>query len=90
MDERRFAPVEPGPRVPVPQHRGGTLKSEERRQAGPPATLDQGIEKAFDITENTRKDRQRQAYPIRVLKRRYALSGSYAAIVAAEFRWEGV
>jgi hypothetical protein len=89
MDERRFAPVEPGPRVPVPQQRGESLKNEVRRQAGPPATHDQDIEKAFDIANGTGNRQRRQPYPVRVLKRRYALSGNFAAIVAAELRWGG-
>jgi hypothetical protein len=89
MNERQFKLRESGQDVAGPQHRKGIPQNEERRQAGPPATLDQNIEQAFDVTEGTGKSLRRQAYPIRLLKRRYGLSHNYAAFVAAEFRWEG-
>jgi hypothetical protein len=89
MIDRQFEPGKPGWSDCAPQHRGGTPTTEERRQAGPPATLDQNIEQAFDGTEDIDKNLQQQAYPIRLLKRRYGLSHNYAAFVAAEFRWEG-
>jgi hypothetical protein len=89
MISGEFAPKEPALGVPVPQLRGGAPNNEERRQAGPPATLDQNIEQAFDVAQGSCKHLERQADPIRWLKQRYGLSRNYAAVVAAEFRWGG-
>jgi hypothetical protein len=85
MKKQTLQPVEAGLGIPVPHPRGGTLKNEERRRAGPPATLYEGIEQAFDVSKGNGKALERQAYPIRWLKQRYGLSPTYAAIVAAEF-----
>jgi len=90
MQGRRLEPGKSGRSELAPQHRGGASDNEERRQAGPPATLSQIIEQAFDISEDTGKSLQRQAYPVRLLIKRYGLSHNYAGLVAAELRWEGV
>jgi hypothetical protein len=89
MSERQFGPVNSGWVISVPRLRGGTVKQEVRRQAGPPATHDQDIEKAFDVAQDTGEGLRRQAYPIRFLKQRCGLSRNCAAFVAAEFRWGG-
>ena len=85
MVDREFESGRSGPGVPLPR-RGGMRKTEEHRRAGTPAMPEGSIDNAIDNTDNTGKRPQRQAYPIRVLKRRYVLSRNYAAIVAA--RWE--
>jgi hypothetical protein len=90
MQGRQFGPADPGQVASAPQHRGETPKKGERRQAGTPATLDRNIEKAFDETEDTGKHPQRQAYPVRWLKRWYGLSQNFAVLLAAEFRWGGL
>jgi len=89
MHSRKFEPVESGQTASAPQHRGGTSKNEERRQAGTPATLEGNIDNAIDATDDTGKRLQRQAYPIRLLKQRYGLSHNYASFVTAEFGWGG-
>ena len=87
MNKRRFEPGETGSRDPARQHRVPSPSNEERRQAGTPATLDRNIEKAFDETEDTGKHPQRQADPVRWLKRWYGLSQNFAVLLAAELRW---
>jgi len=90
MNGRQFEPGETGSRNPARQHRVASSSNEERRQAGTLATLDRNIEKPFDETEDTGKHPQRQAYPVRWLKRWYGLSQNFAVLLAAEFRWGGL
>jgi hypothetical protein len=90
MVSKDFVPGKPGRGVPAAHGRGGASKTGEPRQAGPPATLGQIIEQAFDVSEHTDEFAQRQAYPIRLLMQRYGLSHNHAALVAAELHREGV
>jgi hypothetical protein len=87
MYDRQFKPVKPGHGVPVPQNRGGIPKNEERRQAGTPATLEGNIDNTIDKSQDTGGRPGTQAYPARWLRAHYAISGAFAAIIAAEFGW---
>jgi hypothetical protein len=89
MDGTEVEPGESGRNVLVPRQSAGTPKVGKHPLTGPQRMLDENIGKTIDTTDNIGKPRQRQAYPIRLLKQRYGLSQNYAAFLAAEFRWEG-
>jgi hypothetical protein len=78
----KFKSGKPGRPVPVPQHRGGGIINEERRQAGTPATLEGNIHKSIDEADDTGVGRQAQPYLARWLEQRYGLSRNYAAVAA--------
>ena len=80
-----FKPGKPG--RPVPLLRRAEPKNEERG-AGPPAILEENIEKSIDVTEATRVRQLAQPYHVRWLKQRYGLSASCAAVVA-DICWGG-
>jgi hypothetical protein len=88
MSERQLRLDEAGWRDLSPQHCGGTPATKKRRRAGPPATLNQHIEQAFDGGDDTGESLQRQAYPISSVEQGYGLFRNYAAVVTAEFRRE--
>ena len=89
MQSRRFKPVEPGRAASAPQHRGGTPKKEERRQAGTPATLEGNIDNAIDGPDDTGNRAGPQAYPVRWLVSRYPVSPAVAEVIANELGMEG-
>jgi hypothetical protein len=64
MNERQFGRVEPGRVIPAPQHCGGTPKSEERRQAGTPATLQGNIDNAIDEVKHTLNELRAQGHAV--------------------------
>ena len=89
MNHREFEPGEPGQGDPDPRQRPGTPRKEERRLTGPQAALDENVENPLDEDNDTRSRVQEQSYPVRWLRAHYALSGSLAAIIAAELRLGG-
>jgi hypothetical protein len=86
MNERELEPDEPGWGDPVPQHRGRISKSEERRQAGTPTTLQGNIDTAIDKIHHTANEPRAQGHAIRWLVSRYPISAAVAAIIATELR----
>jgi hypothetical protein len=84
MNERELEPDEPGWGDPVPQHRGRTSTSEERRQAATPATLEGNIDKAIDGFQHTVNETRAQGHAIRWLVSHYSVSAALAAIIATE------
>ena len=89
MNERQFGPVKSGWGVFWSAAPRKETRKRRARRAGPPKRLEGNIDKAIDKSNDIEKSRQGQPYPIRLLKQRYRLSNTYAAFVAAEFRWEG-
>ena len=85
MNGRQFGPGKPGSRD-ARQHREASSQNQEPHPTGPRAALHVQYEKMLYTTDNTAKPWQRQAYPIRGLKRRYGLSQNIAVLLAAEFR----
>jgi hypothetical protein len=84
MNERQFEPRQPGLSVPISRHCVGTHKSEERRQAGTPATLEGNIDKAIDKNQSSVNDTRAQGHSTRWLISRYSVSVALAAIIATE------
>jgi len=89
MYERELEPVEPGWGVPTPQPRERTPKTEERRQAGTPATLEGNIDKGIDKYQHTVNQRPEQGRAVRWLVSHYAVSSALAAIIASELGMGG-
>jgi hypothetical protein len=90
MKEREFEPGESGQDDPVPPQRPGSPQNKERRPAGTQAALDENVENPLDDDNGTRSCQREQPYPVRWLRAHYAVSGSLAAIIAAEFGWGGL
>lgn len=88
MQGRQFEPVESGEVASAPQHRRETPKTEERRQAGTPATLEGNIDNAIDENQNTVDEIQAQGHAIRWLVAHYSISANVAAIIANELGME--
>lgn len=76
--------------VPVPLDRGGKATKDERRQAGPLATLEENIDKSIDKGKDIAAGQQVQPYHIRWLVSHHAVSVAVAAVIAAEQRMGGV
>jgi len=70
--------------VPVPPRREGAFGTEEHRQAGTSAVLEDNIDNAFDVSDDTGSQQRAQPYPIRWLVSRHAVSAAVAAVIAAE------
>jgi hypothetical protein len=87
MEGTEFEPGEPGRDVSVPRQSAGTSENRKHPLTGPQGMPEENIEKTLDAMNNTGKPWQRQAYPIRLLKRRYGLSQNFAVLLAAELRW---
>jgi hypothetical protein len=86
MNERQSEPGQPGLSVPISRHCVGTPKSEERRQAGTPATLEGNIDKAIDKIQHNVNATRAQGHAIRWLVSNYSVSAALAAIIATELR----
>jgi hypothetical protein len=84
VNERWFEPGAPGGCDFAPEVRAGSLKKGERRLTGPQTALQMQNVEVLYAGDGNLKFSQRQAYPIRWLKRRYGLFRNYPAIVAAE------
>jgi hypothetical protein len=89
MYERELEPVEPGWGIPTPQPRERMPETEERRQAGTPATLDGNIDKGIDENQHTVNQRPEQGRAVRWLVSHHAVSSALAAIFASELGMAG-
>ena len=59
-------------------------QTRERRQAGPPAALDENVENPLDESENSRRTPQEEAFAVRWLIERHGLRTCVARVLAAE------
>jgi hypothetical protein len=84
MNGTAFRPGEPGRDDPVPRHRAGFPESKERRPAGTQAALDENVDNPLDEDVGSRNRLREQSYPVRWLRGHYAVSGAFAAIIAAK------
>jgi hypothetical protein len=83
MNDTAFMPGEPG-RDFAQRQRAGSPENKERRPAGTQAALDESIEKPLDENGGTRNLLRKQLYPELWLRAHYAVSGAFAAIIAAK------
>jgi hypothetical protein len=88
MYEKQLEPGQSGWGDPASQHCGETPNKEERRQAGPQATLEGNIDNAIDETNSTVNGRHAQGFAVRWLISRYPISAAFAAIIANELGME--
>ena len=89
MNGRVFEPGTSGQDDFVLPQRPGSPENKERRPAGTQAALDENVENPLDDDNGTRGRLREQSYPVRWLRAHYAVSGSLAAIIAAELRLGG-